>query len=203
MCQEEEGGACVNERVLSRSVNCSNMIDLLSAIDLKSWIACRVCCGEWYVANINRGRGCRHEVGSGMCSVTYRRIDSESASSVQVNSMVLVWRSSGWMFKSLRAGCVGREKDLWSWQTLGPRVQPSQMEAPEICCSAAGRSQMKRSLAGLLASAAGPTSTSLKDSPQTLFVLAAFTRVPVRSWKGLRGPHLGERGRFGRICGEW
>jgi len=27
--QEEEGGACVYERVLSRSVDCPNMIDLL------------------------------------------------------------------------------------------------------------------------------------------------------------------------------
>jgi len=46
---------------------------------------------------------------------------------------------------------------------------------------------MKRSLAGLSASAAGPTSTSLKDAPLALCVLAAFTLVPVRSWKGLRG----------------
>ena len=40
--------------------------------------------------------------------MTYFRIDSASSLSVEVNSMVLVWRRSDWIFKLLRAGCVGR-----------------------------------------------------------------------------------------------
>jgi len=66
------------------------------------------------------------------------------------------------MSKSWRAGRVGSDKGLLKWWTIGLRVQPSQMKAPGIGCSAAGRSQMKRSLAGLSASAAGP----IKDAPQ-------------------------------------
>jgi len=81
-----------------------------------------------------------------MFSVAYCRIDSAPSSSVQVNSMVLAWRSSDWMSESFRVGCVGRDKGLLRWQAIGPRVQPSQMEAPGIGCSAAGRGQMKRSL---------------------------------------------------------
>ena len=137
-----------------------------------------------------------------MFSVAYCRIDSASSSSVQVNSMVLAWRSSDWMSKSLRTGCVGRDKGLLRWWNTGPRVQPSQMEAQRTGCSAAGRSHMKRSMAGLSAFAAGPTSTSLKDAPLALCLLTAFTLVPVRRCKGLRGHALARRGRFGRICGE-
>jgi len=106
------------------------------------------------------------------------------------------------MLKYLRAGCVGRDKGLLRWWALGPRVQLSQMGAPGIGCSAAGRSQMKRSLAGLSGSAAGPMSTSLKNAPQTPCVLAVFTLVPVHSY-GTEGHILARRGSFGRICGEW
>ena len=59
----------------------------LSSMDLRIWVVCRACCGEWYVANTKQGRGCTHDAGNGMFSVTYHRMDSASLSSVQVNSI--------------------------------------------------------------------------------------------------------------------
>ena len=100
---------------------------------MKSWVAFRALwdCGEWYVVYTERGRGCTHEVGSGMISVTYRRICSASASSGQVNSMVLVWRSS----KPRKEGKRVPQKltstllcKAWSWLGVRNRLKPPQKE---------------------------------------------------------------------------
>ena len=76
--QEEEGGACVNERVLSRSVDCPNMIGLLlSKPDVKANVHSFTVVSNGLeeldsLPSMLWGVVCRctHEVGSGMSSVT-------------------------------------------------------------------------------------------------------------------------------------
>ena len=164
-------------------------------MNFKSWIARRASCGsdmppipsEVEAARMRLAVKCFSDMSSDRFSVSV-------ISAGELNGFGL--EELGLGVQVLKGRLCRKRCGVLSWWIRGPRVQPSQMGAPGIGCSAVGRSQSKGASASVLASAV----TCSWAYEYLLEQLSANVMCSRRvhpctglQLEGVEGPHVGEK----------